>query len=174
MIQIIDTKTTLHVTHLYNGKFNKSAELAGAKLVGRECTFDSLIYAKGRQLADKFFGWNGEKQDVVSIKLTAKENVFGSRSSIEFFGHVLAKASGRDSGAIVPQNVFFMQGKPKSGGSVKNWTTGILQGSEIVIREFPRKTFNAVLKKGHEKYDLELYVAPKLDDLQNDDFLTEE
>jgi len=158
-VKIIDTGSTLTIQNFYNSKFFSGAKTAGATF-DDGANFDALSYKKGRQLAHKFFGWDGLIFDTVAIKLTAKKDIVGSRSAIEFFGHVLARAYDRDGGAKIPPNVMFLNGsKPGSGGSRINWCTEIGEGAEIVIKNFPRETFEAVLKKGHDKYELALYDA---------------
>ena len=156
---ITDIGSTLTIRNSYNSKFFSGAKTAGATFT-HGIQFDALSYKKGRQLAHKFFGWDGIILDTVAIKLTAKKDIIGSRSAIEFFGHVLARAYDRDSGAKIPPHIMFLNGsKPGSGGSKINWCTEIGEGAEIVIKNFPRETFEAVMKKGHDKYELALYDA---------------
>jgi len=162
----LDSGKTLTVKHMYNSKFNAEASTAGASRSTTGWFFDEISYQRGRQIALKFFGWGGKELDTVAAKITAKGTLSVGQGSIEFFGHVIAKASGRDSGAIIPPSIVKLSGCAGSGGSVKNWKTEISVGSEFVVKNFPRATFEALLAKGHDKWHLELYTpatAPELD-----------
>ena len=168
-----DNGKTLTIKHMYNSKFNTGASTAGASKATGWWNFDEVSYPRGRQIALKFFGWDGKELDTVPVKLTAKHDVSVSRGSIEFFGHVIAKASGRDSGAITPPSVIKLCGTIGSGGSVKNWETNIRQGGEFVVKHFPRATFEALKAKGHEKWVLEIY-SPETDQLSPLDLTSDE
>lgn len=74
----------------------------------------------------------------VTVKLTFNENVASDkRSSISIFGKQIARAFGRDSGAVVGEDVSFIEGKPTSGGSRANWLTYIPAGCVALLRNVP-------------------------------------
>ena len=71
------------------------------------------------------------------VRVTALQNISADRGPIVLLGRIIASARGRDSGARVGEGVAFIDGKPQSGGSVKNWTTEISEGSIFVVADVP-------------------------------------
>jgi hypothetical protein len=63
--------------------------------------------------------------DVVEIEIKFLKDEYGYRGPMIFLGYPLAKATGRDSGARVCDDVSLISGKIYSGGSVKNWSTEV-------------------------------------------------
>lgn len=59
------------------------------------------------------------------------------KDSLYFSGYRLAKASSRDSGARLGDGILLLQGKARSGGSAKYWTTVLNPGSVVHILEYP-------------------------------------
>ena len=76
--------------------------------------------------------------DMADVKLTFEESVAADRASVVILGRTVASAYGRDSGARVGDGVMFLQGKPKSGGSVKNWETIVPSGCVVKIFDVPK------------------------------------
>ena len=75
--------------------------------------------------------------DLVGVELTAKDLVSQRHAPVEFAGFSLAKASDRDSGAVLCDGVALIAGKVRSGGSVKNWVTVVEEGT-VLRMEVPR------------------------------------
>lgn len=61
------------------------------------------------------------------------------RAPVSAFNKVIARAWGRDSGAVVGDDVIFVEGSPKSGGSRNNWETIIPEGCVIDVLHVPEK-----------------------------------
>lgn len=60
---------------------------------------------------------------------------------VQMFGKLIAYARGRDSGAKVGSAVVFEEGKPRSGGSARNWLTIVPEGSVIIIPDVPQSMY---------------------------------
>jgi hypothetical protein len=67
--------------------------------------------------------------DEVAIEITAKTDLSAWHDSVTFAGYSIAKASGRDSGAVLCEGVSKVSGTVTSGGSVKNWSTEVEEGA---------------------------------------------
>ncbi|MDR2513841.1 MAG: hypothetical protein LBD02_01370 [Christensenellaceae bacterium] len=83
---------------------------------------------------------------VVTVRVTmtsAYESDY--TSSLVMYGHVIASASGRDTGARIGDGVAFISKKPGSGGSVKNWRTTIPAGAIFEVYDVPE----ALVERGH-------------------------
>lgn len=84
----------------------------------------------------------------VSVRLTFGERVYRTHESIMIYGKTVASAYGRDSGARVGDDVAFVEGKPTSGGSVKNWATIIPEGCVAVLHNVPQAALQMELPEG--------------------------
>lgn len=82
-------------------------------------------------------------EPTVTLRVEITEDIWELRSPIVIAGRIVASASGRDSGARAGEDVAFIEGKPQSGGSAKNWRTCIDAGSII-------KIFNAPVAKARD------------------------
>ena len=70
--------------------------------------------------------YNGE---ICFVEITALHDIL--RESPTFLGYTIAKSTGRDSGATLGEDVYQVEGKISSGGSIKNWYTVIKEGSKF-------------------------------------------
>ncbi len=77
--------------------------------------------------------------DLVTVKITVTGTIYAGRGPVMLFGRAIASATGRDSGARVGDKVAFIEGAPRSGGSVKNWSTEVRPGAVILIHDVPRQ-----------------------------------
>lgn len=76
--------------------------------------------------------------DTADVLFTFEETVSANRASLVLLGRTIASAYGRDSGVRVGDGVMFLQGKPKSGGSVKNWETIVPSGCVVKVFDVPK------------------------------------
>lgn len=72
--------------------------------------------------------------DIVTVEITAKEDLFRHNSAIEIAGYTIAEARDRDSGATLGDGVSMISGKIDSGGSLKNWGTSIEKNSVFRLK----------------------------------------
>ena len=111
-----------------------------------------------REIMVDVYGESDLPDDVekVTVRVTFPDGIAECRSPVVVFGRVIASAYGRDSGAKVGDGVVFVKGKPDSGGSAKNWTTVIHDGSIVEIRNVPVTALN-------DSYDYEIVKEKKID-----------
>lgn len=113
------------LTHKYNVKLVEECRNLGGKwdVDTKSWFFTKIVEDKVEEL-DYLYNTN-----IVDIEIKSLEEIFASQKSINFMGYPLAKATGRDSGAIVCDHVSLISGKISSSGSVKNWGTELTEGT---------------------------------------------
>lgn len=84
----------------------------------------------------------------VSVRLTFSQSVAEYNAPVTIYGKTVSRAFGRDSGARVGNDVAFVQGAPKSGGSAKNWTSVVPEGSVVVLHNVPESMLEQELPGG--------------------------
>lgn len=109
--------------HRYNANLVERCRELGGKFDNGIWVFSALVEDKIEAL-DYYYN-----SDEVSIEITAKGDVRGYQAPIYFCGYLLAKASGRDSGAKLGSDFAQISGTIESSGSMKNWTTVVRKGS---------------------------------------------
>jgi len=67
--------------------------------------------------------------ELIDIEIEAISDILIYCEPIRFCGFTIAQARGRDTGAILGDNVYKIKGDINSGGSAKNWTTDISEKS---------------------------------------------
>ena len=93
----------------------------------------------------------------VTVKVTFKEEYSERRNDVIIFKKVIASARGRDSGARPGDDVTFLEGKPTSGGSMKNWESVVPAGAVVLLRHVP-------LSVWEQDKDSEYYTAEIVDE----------
>ena len=89
-----------------------------------------------------------DDQPRVSVKLTFETDVSEKWAPVTIFGKTVASATGRDSGARTGDDVVFVVGSPKSGGSVANWRSVVPEGSVVVLHNVPQAALEMPLPDG--------------------------
>ena len=110
------------------------------KPVGAWC-FDARDESSVRKLCMDVYGSDGLIVDQVDVRVTLEAGYSVERGPIEFCGHTIAWATGRDSGAKLGKGVVLEQGGFTSGGSRQYWTTevGFSEDVVVVLRDVCRK-----------------------------------
>jgi len=132
--------------------------------------------AEARRVLIDAFGTDGSADvQTVVVRVTALRRVTEYTEPVVCCGKILARAWSRDSGAKVGEDVALLEGSIRSGGSRKNWTTIVDEGSVF-------KLVN-VLPARLDEYDAEDFKVEVVDgeELANnplaqysdDDILTE-
>ena len=151
-VTIIDTSA--YIDTPYNKDFvSQIKSIGGARWDSsrREWKIPAACVDQARSIMRRVFGECDlpDESRRVTVKLTFSETVYSDvRSSICIFGKQVARAFGRDSGATVGEDVAFVEGKPTSGGSMKNWLTCINTGSVVVLRNVPESILGEELPDG--------------------------
>lgn len=97
-----------------NGKFDSSS---------KNWVFSKIVEEEVENLDFQF------NSDLVQVEIKAKKDIFECNDSVDFLGYPIAKAHGRDSGAKLCEDVYLINGRINSGGSVKNWGTFVDEGT---------------------------------------------
>lgn len=131
------TATQLRLTAPYNPNFIVSAKAKlGAKWDGECWCFDIRDQDAVLKLVETTYGWR-MGMPLVSVNVKFNEDRRYGQGPCVLLGRVIAAATGRDSGAKLGNGVRLVDGVATSGGSVKNWTTEIHDGSEFVVHDVP-------------------------------------
>ena len=137
------------VTTYYNRKFaSKARNLRGQwDSVKKAWVFDESVEEYVKQALIDIFGVTGEIQYETCSLLIRDFTAWEMRGEVELFGRTVARAFGRDSGAKLGDDIIWVSGSYHSGGSVKNWTTEVENGT-FEIQNFPleRTKFDDVRK----------------------------
>lgn len=99
-----------------DGKYDKSEQV---------WVFSGLVSEEVEKLDEKY------NSDKVAVSLTFTEYHSVYHDAVSIFGFPLARAFGRDSGAIKQDGVAVLSGGFRSGGSAKNWRTCVEEGTVI-------------------------------------------
>jgi hypothetical protein len=122
------------ITTLKHGIFNvelvKKCKELGGRFDEEEdvWVFNTLVQSEVEDLDTLY------NDDIVNIEIVATDELYKLQGPITFCGYVIAKASGRDSGAKLGYGVAMMEGKIDSSGSAKNWRTYIEIGSRFRLQ----------------------------------------
>lgn len=128
----------------------------------RAWLFDAREETRVRAALVECYGTDGSpvpNSDLATIRLTFASEWVESRKSLFLCGREIAGATGRDSGARLGEGVVLLSGGVRSGGSVKNWTTIVKQGTQVELRDVPRAVAEA-LQDQYETTDLVVEVLP--------------
>ena len=130
------------ITSPYNPDFISKVKLMGGKWdAGRRVwKVDEGLIEDVRSAMREVYGRDDrvELSGTCTVIVSFSEDVDGYKSPVTVFGRVIASAYGRDSGAKVGEGCAFLEGRPESGGSVKNWRTTVPAGSKVKIMDVPK------------------------------------
>ena len=127
----VKTNEIVSLQHdLYNQNLVNECRNLGGKwdVESKTWIFSDIVKDKVNELDELF---NGEK---VAVEITAITQCLKECGPIAFLGYTIAKAFGRDSGARIGDSVCLISGKISSGGSMKNWSTKIEEGSVFRLK----------------------------------------
>lgn len=75
--------------------------------------------------------------ETTTVWLTFRESKGSFRSDYCLLGKVLCHATSRNGGGTPGEDVYYLSGKPESGGSIKNWSSIVPAGSVIRLSNVP-------------------------------------
>lgn len=139
-INISSDRLTLTVEAPYNPDFPARAKALGGRWqpATKRWEFDARDESRVRSVCLDVYGDDGTPQARVTLRATAKADLFAERDSIYLAGRPVARAFSRDSGARLGDGVVVLEGgSPDSGGSRTKWRTTIPKGCVLEIRDVP-------------------------------------
>lgn len=74
-----------------------------------------------------------ENVKTVKLRLTFSDDISECCGDVVLFAKTLCHAYGRDSGGRAGDDVAYIKGEPKSGGSAKNWRSIVPGGSVVIL-----------------------------------------
>ncbi|AYQ31467.1 hypothetical protein [Runella sp. SP2] len=135
-IQTIKTSNSIKTISPYNEEFVKKARGLRGTFINGEWVFDLSVEDHVIKAMIACYSVSGLHPYEVCT-LTVKEyNEEVWHSGVELFGRPIAKAWGRDSGAKAQDDIFLLDGRFTSGGSVKNWRTCV-KNATFEIHNYP-------------------------------------
>lgn len=144
-IRVKDGKAEIYTP--FNRQFVDKVKLMGARWNGsaRCWTMDADAVEDVRKVMRDVYGRDdGSAGETVTVTL---EFAYGYDSDygepVTILGRTIATAFGRDSGARVGDGVMFLEGKPTSAGSRKNWYVSIPSGSIVKLLKVPKTLIEA-------------------------------
>lgn len=158
----------------YNPQFVSKIKAAGARwnAEGKAWTMPAANIDIARDILREVYGHDDTPQPdekLVRVKVTVLQSVSATCGPIVLLGRVIASAYGRDSGARVGDGVSFIEGQPRSGGSMRNWTTDIREGSVFVVVDAPStllSTLDAKELNGRKVYQYEILADDRDEQLR--------
>ena len=126
MIKVTRNEKQLIVQSDFNGYLPSQAKKCGGKWSPdqRAWIYDIQAEPQVEQIYRNIYGqWDNVIEEEVSIKCECKEGYSVLCDSIQLHGRTIARAKGRDSGAILAEGIILLSGEFYSGGSMKNWRT---------------------------------------------------
>lgn len=155
-VQITISGSVLSVASPYNSNFVAAAKRLGGKWSNGAWVFDARDEQRVRDLCRTTYGTDGVASDLVTLRMSFREEARGYCEAVEICGRTVARATGRDSGARLGDGIVLLQGSIGSGGSAKNWETRVAAGSVVLVRDFPRAEAERLIAKmeaGQSKRD---------------------
>lgn len=123
----------------FNRDFVSRVKLLGGRWDGSAWVVGEDAVEDVRKVMRAVYGRDDrEAGEMVDVVLRFTEEVSELRDGVTILGRTIAKAWGRDSGARVGDDVRFTEGKPRSGGSAKNWYTEIPEGCVVKLPRVPK------------------------------------
>ena len=143
-IKIIDSNGKADIYTPYNAEFVRAVKNCGAKWnKANSCwTVEAGHIDTVREIMRRIWGRDDQDRGTcVTVQLTFARPAIGECEPVTCYGRTVARAFGRDSGAVAGDGVAFVIGAPESGGSVKNWKTVVPEGCIIRMTDVPLEMF---------------------------------
>lgn len=145
-------KGKILVSTPYNPDLPAQAKALGGKwdAAARAWCFDGRLEADVAALYREIYGeWPGEAVETVTVRAECPDGDHAEQTGIFVLGRCLARARGRDSGAVQGEGVVVRAGDFRSGGSMKYWTTVAEKGTVVDIFDVPRNLVEGKTSEGN-------------------------
>lgn len=135
----------------YNKRLVESCRELGGKWDSdnKAWVFPKIVEDKIEEL-DHYYNTN-----IKAVEICATEDIFCHNEAVHFFGYPIARATGRDSGANVCEDVSLISGNITSEGSMKNWGTEVKKGATFRL-EISQQIIDKYLSLTEHKWDLKI------------------
>lgn len=159
-VHISQTQTTVSVTSPFNTEFVAKARKLGGKWNSSAWVFDARDEERVRELCREYYGSDGISEQTCTLRISYVDGAGAYQGPLTVHGRVIARATGRDSGAKLGESVIVLSGGFGSGGSAKNWTTYAHDNTVVLVRDFPRAVAERLVLDKPGKYAIEPETAP--------------
>lgn len=134
-----EDKSVINVFCPYDDQFIKGAGNSSGKFSHSEnCwIFPARSEAKARALLIDIFGTDDTATSPkVDVRVTFPKMYYADKDAIRLAGRMVARATSRDSKAVLGDDVELVTGWVRGDGSAKNWETRTSEGSVYEIFDF--------------------------------------
>jgi hypothetical protein len=108
-----------------------------------------------REMMMHIYGYSDiSKNETVKVTVKFLEGVAETKDSVKIFGKDVSKATSRDSGARVGENVVLVSGKIESGGSRVYWESQVEEGTIFSLSKVNKNVFDK--EKNNPPYKIEI------------------
>jgi len=129
----------------YNRDFVKQIKLIGSARwdnTRRLWTVpEEYIDAVRKTMVDVYGESDIQRDEKIKITMEFTDVFYEDRQSVVAFGKTISMAFGRDTGAKIGEDVCYINGEPKSGGSAKNWLSIVPDGSIIELNNVNKSLY---------------------------------
>lgn len=136
VICFTEAENNCHAAGYYNSCFVAKARGLKGSFSNGKWVFPISVSEHVRAAMKRCYGVDGVAPYPVTKVTVSNWNAQIYTDGLELFGRPIAKAFGRDSGAKIGDDIFLLDGKLTSGGSVKNWMTKAIDAT-FEIHNFP-------------------------------------
>ena len=161
-VTVVRSGERLYVTSPYLPAMIKRARGLGGEFLDGRWVFALRHEVQVRGMLVDCFGTDGTPTSLVTVRFPYESDVLQetSRGSYTAFGRLVARATGRDSGARIGPGVLILSGGFNSGGSMKNWTITNKEGTRIEMVDVPE---TLAMKAKLEDEDIEIIRPATVD-----------
>lgn len=158
MISIETKDGKAYITSPYSSVFVRRIRLMGGRWDSgsRRWVIPSEALPAARKLLMDIYGETdvAPAEETATVVVEYLHNVSAVRGAISLSGLTIAKATGRDSGAMIGPGVAFTCGQPRSGGSHMNWMTIIPAGCVVELYRVPLKKAQRLIRSNADEYKI--------------------
>lgn len=156
-----------YITSPYNVDFIRRIKLNGGKwsTVSKRWYVPEPALPAVRAMMMEVYGETdeGPASEYATLVVKYHKKVSRTCEPVTLAGRVIASAWSRDGGAKVGDNVAFISGGPTSGGSARNWTTEVKEGSVVEIYYMPLTKAEELVKSHPSDIEVSIKGAPVVD-----------
>ena len=147
-----------YITTPYSSVFVRRIRLMGGKwdAGSRRWVIPSEALPAARKILMDIYGETdvAPAEETATVVVEYLHNVSAVRGAVTLGGLTIARATGRDSGAMLGPGVAFTCGEPQSGGSHLNWMTIIPAGCVVELYRVPLKKAQRLIRNNADEYKI--------------------